>query len=303
MAAVAVDELIEAYREAVTLEEAEGVLRSIESSEQAREVGIGDLYDNLAELAAEEDDFGLAVRAQRRAVDLGCEMPTLGRQMLGWYLIKDGQRMAGEAEFEALRRELGDDPELLITLGHARSDAGHEAEALQAFDQALAAAKEREDEYAIDRARIERRGCRSELGLPIDDEDRLARAAEVVASSREQVSVAVGWFPRDECAAALEHWPELGEVLADGDAYCRGLDARLHELLRTTGRHPLVAPLRVEELIEHAERRGVDPSDPSARAGLAADVARRGEAIAWPPARNEPCWCGSDRKYKRCCAA
>ena len=27
-----------------------------------------------------------------------------------------------------------------------------------------------------------------------------------------------------------------------------------------------------------------------------------GEAIAWPPGRNEPCWCGSGRKYKKCCA-
>ncbi|MGI8800829.1 MAG: SEC-C metal-binding domain-containing protein [Solirubrobacteraceae bacterium] len=22
---------------------------------------------------------------------------------------------------------------------------------------------------------------------------------------------------------------------------------------------------------------------------------------AWPRGSNEPCWCGSDRKYKRCC--
>jgi uncharacterized protein YecA (UPF0149 family) len=23
----------------------------------------------------------------------------------------------------------------------------------------------------------------------------------------------------------------------------------------------------------------------------------------WPPGRNEPCWCGSERKCKRCCGA
>ena len=143
VAAVAVDELLEAYREASTLEEAERVLRSIERSEHAREAGVGDLYDNLAEVAADEGDFGLAVRAQRRAIELGCELPLLAREMLGWYLLKDGQRRAGEAEFDALRRELGDDPEPLIVLGNARSDAGHVAEALEAFDQALAVAKER----------------------------------------------------------------------------------------------------------------------------------------------------------------
>ena len=26
-----------------------------------------------------------------------------------------------------------------------------------------------------------------------------------------------------------------------------------------------------------------------------------GRGIAWPPGRNEPCWCGSAHKYKRCC--
>jgi tetratricopeptide (TPR) repeat protein len=25
--------------------------------------------------------------------------------------------------------------------------------------------------------------------------------------------------------------------------------------------------------------------------------------VAWPPGRNQPCWCGSGRKYKKCCAA
>lgn len=303
VAAVAIDELFVAYREAPTLEEAERVLRSIELSEHAREAGVGDLYDNLAEVAADEGDFGRAVRAQRRAIELGCELPVLARQMLGWYLLKDGQRRAGEVEFDALRRELGDDPELLIVLGNARSDAGHAAEALEAFDQALAGAKERDDDDAIRSARVERRDCRSRLGLPFDDDDRLARPAPLVAPSADQAAVAVGWFPRDQRAAALERWPELEGDLADGDAYCRSLDARLHELRRTTGRRPLVVPLRVDELTAHAERRGLDPAAGSTRADLAAELARRGKAIAWPPARNEPCWCDSGRKYKRCCAA
>jgi uncharacterized protein YecA (UPF0149 family) len=25
--------------------------------------------------------------------------------------------------------------------------------------------------------------------------------------------------------------------------------------------------------------------------------------LAWPPGRNQPCWCGSGPKYKKCCAA
>jgi uncharacterized protein YecA (UPF0149 family) len=31
------------------------------------------------------------------------------------------------------------------------------------------------------------------------------------------------------------------------------------------------------------------------------DVLRTGNAVVWPPGHNEPCWCGSQRKYKKCC--
>ena len=303
MAGVAVDDLLEAYREAPTLEEAEQALRSIERSERARDVGIGDLYDNLAEVAADEGDFGLATRAQRRALELGCEMPRLGREMLGWYLIKDGQRLAGEAEFDALRSELGDDPELLITLGSARSDAGHEPEALEAFDLALAAAKDRGDQYAIDRARAERRACREDLGLPSDADDRRVRRASLFARASRPQTVAVSWFPREELAVARHRWPHLDDDLADADAYCQGLELRLRELAETIGRRPLIAPLRVSEQIRHADEEGLDAGHASVRADLAAALHRRGETIAWPPGRNEPCWCRSGRKYKRCCGA
>lgn len=45
--------------------------------------------------------------------------------------------------------------------------------------------------------------------------------------------------------------------------------------------------------------REVRPDD--SRAAYAADQLRLGNADRWPPGRNEPCWCGSERKYKRCC--
>lgn len=299
MADAAVAELLDAYQEASTLEEAELALKALEQRTSTSEIAIGDLYDGLAELAAEEDDFGLAVRAQRRALELGCEMPTLAREMLGWYLIKDGRRIAGEAEFDALRRELGDEPELMIALGNARSDAGDEQAALRAFDEALKTAKAFADPYAIDRARVEREACRAHLGLPPDEDDRLAvRRRLLRARPGEQVVVAVGWFPREQHADALRGWPDLHDDLADADDYCRHIERHLRELVEATGRRPRIAPLTVKELLELQEREGLDAAD--ARARLAADLHRRGEALDWPPGRNDPCWCGSGRKYKRC---
>lgn len=29
----------------------------------------------------------------------------------------------------------------------------------------------------------------------------------------------------------------------------------------------------------------------------------QGTAVEWPPGRNQPCWCGSQTKYKKCCGA
>jgi tetratricopeptide (TPR) repeat protein len=296
-----VGSLLDAYRDAPTLEAAEQTLKALERGGHDSDPPIGDLYDELAELAAEEEKFGLAVRAQRRAVELGCEMPTLGREMLGWYLMKDRRRAAGEAEFAALRREIGDDPQLLVTLGNARADAGDEKAALAAFDEALATAKELGDSEAIKTARSERRFSREMLGLSEDEDDRLAPRPLGDALRSEEISVAVAWFPRSEQRTALVQWPDLEEDLVDADRYCRRIEQHLRELAAASGQRPSVAPLTVNQLTAYAESEGLDPTDGRARARLAADLDRRGQAIPWPPGRNEPCWCGSDRKYKRCC--
>jgi tetratricopeptide (TPR) repeat protein len=292
--------LLDSYRDASTLGEAERALRDLERSAPG-EVPIGDLYDELAELAAEEGDFGLAVRAQRRALELGCEMPRLGRQMLGWYLMNDGQRAAGEAEFDAVRRDAPADPDVLIALGNARSDAGDEAAALEAFDEALAAAEAHEDRQAVAMARSERRESRQALGFPEDDEDRAAPRPLLDPGRRDDVVVALSWFPRSEHVAAVDRWADLHDDLFDADAYCARIEQDLRELTEVSGRRPSVAPITVRRLCSYAEREGLDPADGATRASLAVELHRLRETISWPPGRNEPCWCGSGRKYKRCC--
>ena len=36
-------------------------------------------------------------------------------------------------------------------------------------------------------------------------------------------------------------------------------------------------------------------------AGEDVDAVEPGPMLAWPPGRNDPCWCGSRTKYKKCC--
>jgi uncharacterized protein YecA (UPF0149 family) len=118
----------------------------------------------------------------------------------------------------------------------------------------------------------------------------------------EATSFAVARFPRDQVDPALARWPGLADDLKDPDAYCRTIEARLREVQAGTGRVPSVAPMNVDAFLEFASGQGLDPSTGTARSRFAALLGCRGETVPWPPGRNDPCWCSSGRKYKRCCA-
>jgi hypothetical protein len=303
---------LRAYERAGSWEEAEAALDALAESREGVEAGVGDLFDELASAAADAGEPGRAARLEQKALLHGCAQPRLARQMLGWYLLDDGQRVAGEAQFAALLAEGGeDDVEVLLALGAARVSAGHDAEGLQALDGALAAARAHGDPAELRQARAERREAREALGLLPDEDDLLAppRAAELLGvapppSAGPPVEhaappEALAWFPRDEHAAAAARWPGP----ADADAAAVQAEHALREMARETGRPPRIAALRVAELVALAEREGLDPGTAEARARLAAELAREGRTLPWPPGRNDPCWCGSGRKYKRCCGA
>ena len=142
IAVVAISEdLLEPYRQADTTADAERVLDELAAHRADLPVPIGDLFDELAEASAEEDDYELAAHLERKALDAGCTRPLIAREMLGWYLLKSGALEQGERVFGELRGERPDDVEILLTLGHARSDAGLQESALRAFDEAVGVAK------------------------------------------------------------------------------------------------------------------------------------------------------------------
>jgi hypothetical protein len=295
----AIDELMRGYVEAADLEEAAAALDALTPSDDLPAEVLGDCYDDLAEAAADAEDITLAVRLERRAVELGCRQPKIAREMLGWYLLKDGSTEAGEAEFAAVRAEWPDDVEVLVTLGHARSDAGLQDASLAAFDEAVELAKRHGFTRDLDHARIERRAEREHVGLSPDEEDRLAPEPRPIIT--QQVAWTLAWFAPEERAAALERWPTLADDFEDPIAYNVRIEGSLRQLHRETARLPSVAPLDVDVFADWAAQQGYDPDSGSARSLYAAELARRGQAIAWPPGRNDPCWCQSGRKYKRCC--
>jgi hypothetical protein len=296
-----VDEVMSPYVHAETLEEAEAALDALSRDHPLPERLLGDCYDDLAEAAAEHDELAAAARLERKAIDAGCSRPTLAREMLGCYLLGAGAIDAGEALFRELRDEHPEDSSLVIGLGHARAQAGLQAAALAAFDDAVDVAKRYGPQNDLDRARIERRAEREHVGLPADDEDRLAPDPRPLPPG--PVAWTVAWFPPGQHAAAVQRWPTLGDDLADPQAYARSIERTLREVREATGRAPSVAPLDAAQLASWADQAGRDPDTGAARSQFAAEMARTGRARSWPPGRNEPCWCDSGRKYKRYCGA
>lgn len=115
----------------------------------------------------------------------------------------------------------------------------------------------------------------------------------------------VGWFPAAEWEAALARWPALADELPpEHDRYLAAVEARLRALQpRTSGSRLALVELSVGEVEQRAGVAGLDPASAEARGVAAAEGARQGRGVLWPPGRNDPCWCRSGEKYKRCCRA
>lgn len=241
-----VSELLSLYETTESLTEAKAALDRVAAMEHPADLEIGECYDGLAEAAADSGDYELAVQAERLAVEHGCRRPDIAEDMLGWYLLKVGQKEEGEAVFAAALERRGHELGLHGTIGAARFDSGDLEGALGAFDRALVLAESGAD-------------------------------------------------------AALGRWPSLADDLADPDAYCATIEGHLRDLRAATGRLPRVAPLAVEALVDFAAAHGLDPDTGEARSQFAAELGIHDEVVDWPPGRNDPCWCGSGRKYKRCC--
>jgi tetratricopeptide (TPR) repeat protein len=117
------------------------------------------------------------------------------------------------------------------------------------------------------------------------------------------VELAIGWFPADQWAQAFQRWPNLLDDLpADHLTYSHATEARIKRIARhAPGSRLHVAAMTVDGLQAHADGSGYAPGGGEARSSYAATLLQAGDAVVWPPGRNEPCWCGSERKYKKCC--
>jgi len=124
-------------------------------------------------------------------------------------------------------------------------------------------------------------------------------------NTHPRVALAVSWFPAAEFATALRTWPQLAQDwgTTDHTDYNHQLQRHLHNLSATTPGATWIAPIHLDAFQRWCQSTDRDPATTGARSGYAADQARTTDPdlITWPPARNAPCWCGTGRKYKKCC--
>lgn len=129
---------------------------------------------------------------------------------------------------------------------------------------------------------------------------------------RRGAAVAFGWLPAAEYLPAIRRWPDLAQnALIAGpngavehNRYCRRFEGLLTRTQLAGAPAIRIVPLQVGAFTQWCTQQGRTP-DGQARAEYAAQSARRNDrhVLVWPPGRNQPCWCGSGRKYKKCCAA
>lgn len=141
-------------------------------------------------------------------------------------------------------------------------------------------------------------------------------ADEIAGAYRDSAMGPVmwAWLPVEEYAGLAEHWPDLTDSVLvreqDGGLvthaqYCRRMERRIRAAYEAGVSGIRIAPLRSAEFTRWvADNHPSEQDAAQLRAWYAADLGRdRSRVIAWPPGRNQACWCGSGRKYKKCCAA
>ncbi|MDJ0345470.1 SEC-C metal-binding domain-containing protein [Streptomyces sp. H10-C2] len=199
------------------------------------------------------------------------EMLVIGRHRV--------RRLAGDAhdDWDDLADALHESRPVAVR-GAASLDELHGPERLGAFDS--------DDPEAL-RAEFERLS---------------AEVAQRKAALFAPAVVCVVFWPPQEFTELLGRWPSFADDYGqEHAAHLRQVETVVRTLSEEGEPRLAVAPGSVAGFVTFTESEGLPPESEGLRAEYAADLAARGLGTAWPPPRNGPCWCGSSRKYKKCC--
>jgi tetratricopeptide (TPR) repeat protein len=119
----------------------------------------------------------------------------------------------------------------------------------------------------------------------------------------QQAYIGVAWFPPDQYQRALQTWPSFAQDYEHGSyaAYCARLELLLRDLNSQGVKRLGLTPIAIDQYLAWCAQHNRDPEESDTRTSYATELVERGVVDPWPPERNEPCWCYSGRKYKKCC--
>lgn len=286
------------------------------------------LIDGYAELARAHDRRGAhdtATEMFQRAIEHGYESTPDARSDIAEFHYRAGRTGVAAQIWTQLRQQTPDDVWLYNAAGLTHQEAGvHEAAAEWFADGLAVAIRIADPEGVATQLHDLRQRSLDALGRPTDEiqQDaqlfieaweppiRAADTARAILAAHEAepvvggpvAAVALAWFPPEHYERALLLWPSLADDW-DGvahDEYSARMDGHARWLGRNGIHIQAMAPLVIEDYLGYCQDHDLEPEE--SRAAFAAEQLGNGDAIAWPPARNAPCWCGSARKYKKCCA-
>jgi tetratricopeptide (TPR) repeat protein len=284
--------------------------------------------DELAYAYQQLGRFEEAIDAMRQAVDAGFDgelddHPS-AEALIADLLLRAGRTQEADQAWLQAEREDPEAPWLYQAAGSAYADMGPSARALprqtKGLELELAAAQ---DDDMIWMLTTERAETLDALGDGPDDLQ--LRAEELVERQEQEEQARVGAFYRDrgtpqpvpphrrqsELPGSRQTntperwvtWPSFAEDYEHGPyaAYCARLELLLRDLKAQGIARIALTPITIDDYLDWCTERDRDPERSDNRASFATELLGRGVIQPWPPARNEPCWCGSQRKYKKCC--
>lgn len=217
------------------------------------------------------------------------------RMHAAWLHTRAGHAERAQQLWSELRESHPQDPGIAYLHACALLEDGHDADALPLLGAALTEGiAVGSDAVLMARVADDRIAALRRLGARPEAVDHAARELFT------RHATAVPWLARDQFLRVSDRWPDLGD---DHRAYVAALERALRERDILSGRHPRLVALTVDEIERWAGEHGWSPAWPVTHDQVAAEVEHDDPARgrSWPPGRNDPCWCGSETKYKRCC--
>lgn len=150
--------------------------------------------------------------------------------------------------------------------------------------------------------------ARRSMGYQPDRLDSFADQSEssMLPAIPSSGRLALLYWPRTEYEAFARMWPDLALGYGNGSwaKHRTEVERMLEHYLAGSYADDLtlmVVPAVLDEFLDYAAEEGLDPKSGQARSAYASGVGTERHGIRYAPRSWARCWCGADRKFRRCC--